>query len=163
MACSPQDSSVHEISPTRVLGELPFPPPGESSWPRDWTCLLHRLHCRQILYCWATRVQRYKCRDSWPSISRASTFLDSTNFGSTKNTIQSWLKPAGMESQSWDLSIHWFWCLGQVLEPVPSSRPARMNTKEQLYINAHFRSIKGSNLKNFSQGKLKIIVVYTVG
>ena len=35
---------------------LPFPSPGESSWPRDWTCV----PCigRQILYHWATRKPR---------------------------------------------------------------------------------------------------------
>ena len=33
---------------------LPFSPPGDLPDSRDHTCLLHLLHCRQILYRWAT-------------------------------------------------------------------------------------------------------------
>ena len=57
MDCSPPGSSVHKISWTRVLEwvtwKLPFPPPGESSWPKDWICI--SWNGRWILYHWATR------------------------------------------------------------------------------------------------------------
>ena len=33
---------------------LPCPPPGDLPDPGLNPCLLHLLHCRQILYCWAT-------------------------------------------------------------------------------------------------------------
>ena len=32
--CSPPGFSVHRIFQARILGWVPFPPPGESSWPR---------------------------------------------------------------------------------------------------------------------------------
>ena len=47
---------------------LPFPSPGESSWPRHYLpCLLH---CRQILYHWAT----WEAFSSVQSLSRVQLF-----------------------------------------------------------------------------------------
>ena len=55
MLCSPPDSSVHGILPVRVLEWLPCPPPGDllDSGIEPW--FLQLLHCRWILYHWATR------------------------------------------------------------------------------------------------------------
>ena len=56
MDCSPPGSSVHGILQARILEWVAMPFSRGSSWPRDWTCNL--LHCRQILYHWATREAR---------------------------------------------------------------------------------------------------------
>ena len=57
MDCSLPGSSVHGISWARALEwvtwKLLFPPPGESTWPKDWICI--SWNGRQILYHWATR------------------------------------------------------------------------------------------------------------
>ena len=45
--CSPPGSSVHEILQARILERVAMPSSRRSSWPRDWTCVLH---FRQILY-----------------------------------------------------------------------------------------------------------------
>ena len=37
--CSPPCSSVYGIFPQEYWSELPFSPPGVSSWSRDWTCV----------------------------------------------------------------------------------------------------------------------------
>ena len=61
MNCSPPGSLVHRILQARILGCIAMPSSRESSWPRDWTQgifptqRLGLLHCKQILYCWATR------------------------------------------------------------------------------------------------------------
>ena len=51
-------SSVHGILQARILEWVVIPFSRGSSWPRDWTCVSYiagdLLHCRQILYCWAT-------------------------------------------------------------------------------------------------------------
>ena len=47
MNCSPLCSSVHWISQARILESVAIPFSRRSSQPRD--CLLHLLHCRQIL------------------------------------------------------------------------------------------------------------------
>ena len=52
MDCSP---SVHGILQARILEWVAMPSSRGSSWSRDWTHLLWLLHCRQILYHWATR------------------------------------------------------------------------------------------------------------
>ena len=54
--CSPPGSSVHGILQARILECTAIAFSRGSSWPRDWTCNL--LHCRQILYHWATREAR---------------------------------------------------------------------------------------------------------
>ena len=50
--CSLPGSSVHGISPERILSLVSTSLSMGSSWPRDWTCV----SCigRQILYHWAT-------------------------------------------------------------------------------------------------------------
>ena len=59
MNCSLLDSSVHGISQARILEWIAIFFPKGSSWPRDRTSVLgvanRLLHCRQILYHWATR------------------------------------------------------------------------------------------------------------
>ena len=47
MDCRPPGSSVHWISQARILESVAIPFSRRSSQPRD--CLLHLLHCRQIL------------------------------------------------------------------------------------------------------------------
>ena len=51
-SCSLPGSSVHGISPERILELVSTSLSMGSSWPRDWTCV----SCigRQILYHWAT-------------------------------------------------------------------------------------------------------------
>ena len=64
MDCSPQSFSIHEISQTKILTVLLFPPPGDLPNPRVWTWV----SCigRWILYHWATRealeetIRKYK-------------------------------------------------------------------------------------------------------
>ena len=54
MESSPPGSSVHDgISQARILEWVVTAFSRGSSQPRDWTCVL--LHCRWILYHWATR------------------------------------------------------------------------------------------------------------
>ena len=50
MDCSLPGSSVHGILQSR----LPRPPSGDLSIPGVESCLLHHLHCRWILYHWAS-------------------------------------------------------------------------------------------------------------
>ena len=52
MGCSLPGSSVHGILQARILDWVAMPSSSGSSWPRDRT----GVHCRQILYHWATRV-----------------------------------------------------------------------------------------------------------
>ena len=53
---SSQGSSVHGTSQARILGWVDMPPFRPSFRPRGSNpCLLHLLHCRGILYCWAAR------------------------------------------------------------------------------------------------------------
>ena len=47
-------SCVPWILQARILERVSKPSSGRSSWPRDGTCLLRLLNCRQILYPWAT-------------------------------------------------------------------------------------------------------------
>ena len=59
MDCSPPGSSVLGILQARILEWVAMPSSKESSWPRNQAspadrCLLHLLHCRQILYHWVT-------------------------------------------------------------------------------------------------------------
>ena len=42
------------ILQARILEEVAIPFSRGSSWPRDWTAFPWLLHCRQILYHWAT-------------------------------------------------------------------------------------------------------------
>ena len=53
MDCSPSGSSVHEISPARILEWVVISSFRQSSWTRDWT----HISCigRQILYHWVNR------------------------------------------------------------------------------------------------------------
>ena len=53
MNCSLPDSSVHEISQARILEWAAIPFSKDSPQPQESNP--HLLHCRQILYCWATR------------------------------------------------------------------------------------------------------------
>ena len=55
MDCSPPGSSLHGILQTRILEWITMPSSMGSSRHSDWTPLLRLLHCRQILYRWATR------------------------------------------------------------------------------------------------------------
>ena len=41
---------------------LPFPPPGDRHDPGSNLCLLCILHCRRILYCWATGETCINCK-----------------------------------------------------------------------------------------------------
>ena len=50
--CSPPGFSVHGILQARILESVAIPFSRESSWPRDWTRLLH---WQAIHYCWAAR------------------------------------------------------------------------------------------------------------
>ena len=58
--CSLPDSSVHGIFQQEYWSGLPFPPPGESSQPRDWTWV----SCISGIFftVWATRKTHYKPR-----------------------------------------------------------------------------------------------------
>ena len=53
--CSIPGSFVHGVLQARILEWVAMPSSRESSWPRDRTCVLQLLYCRQILYCLATR------------------------------------------------------------------------------------------------------------
>ena len=64
--CHPTDYILHGILQARTLERVAMPFSRGSSLPRDillyllhllidFPCLLHLLHCRQILYLWATR------------------------------------------------------------------------------------------------------------
>ena len=57
MNCSPPGFSVHEIFQARILQGITISFSRVLSRPRDWTCVSCTclLHCRQILYHWATR------------------------------------------------------------------------------------------------------------
>ena len=71
MDCSLPGSSVHGISQLRILEWITMPSPRGSSWPRN-PSLLHLLHCRQMLYCWASvKAQRwpkdFKFHEKWTS------------------------------------------------------------------------------------------------
>ena len=63
--CNPMDyrrsgSSVHGILQARILEWAATPSSRGSFWPRDWTCIsCVILHCRQLLYHWATREAQY--------------------------------------------------------------------------------------------------------
>ena len=50
MDCNPPGSSLYGIFQARILEWIAIFPSRESSWPKDRTCLLSLLHCRQILY-----------------------------------------------------------------------------------------------------------------
>ena len=53
-------SSVHGILQARILEWAAMPSSRGSFWPRDWTCIsCVILHCRQVLYHWATREAHY--------------------------------------------------------------------------------------------------------
>ena len=54
MDCSPPGSSAHGISQARILERVSTPPPGDFPNPGMIPYLLHLLHCRGILYHWAT-------------------------------------------------------------------------------------------------------------
>ena len=76
-SCSLPGSSVHGISPERILELVSTSLSMGSSWPRDWTCV----SCigRQILYHWATReaqlcdlaeikhLSHFSCKDGQPN------------------------------------------------------------------------------------------------
>ena len=70
MASCPPGSSVCGIFPARILGSgLLFLPPGKSSQSRSSTRFLHLLHCRWILYHWATGGALFRIlQDSYPSL-----------------------------------------------------------------------------------------------
>ena len=53
--CSLPVSSIYEIYRARILKWIIISFSTGSSHPRDWTCFLRLLYCRQILYHWATR------------------------------------------------------------------------------------------------------------
>ena len=70
MASCPPGSSVCGIFPTRILGSgLLCLPPGVSSQSRSSTRFLHLLHCRWILYHWATGGALFRIlQDLYPSL-----------------------------------------------------------------------------------------------
>ena len=55
--CSPPGSSVHGVSRARILEWVVISFSRGSSWSRDWICTscMYLVHCRQVLYDWATR------------------------------------------------------------------------------------------------------------
>ena len=53
--CSPPGSSVHGILWARILEWVAMASARSSSWPTDWARASCLLHCRQIIYHWATR------------------------------------------------------------------------------------------------------------
>ena len=55
--CSPPGSSVHGVSRARLLEWVVISFSRGSSWSRDWICTscMYLVHCRQVLYDWATR------------------------------------------------------------------------------------------------------------
>ena len=55
MICSPPGSSVHRFSRQEYWSGLPCPPPGDLPTQRSNPRLLQLLHCRQYLYCQATK------------------------------------------------------------------------------------------------------------
>ena len=55
MDCSPPGFSVRGTLQARILEWVAMPSSRGSSWSRDWTCVSCFLHCRWILYHWATR------------------------------------------------------------------------------------------------------------
>ena len=57
---SPPGSSVYGTFPARILEWVAISSSRGSSQLRDQTCLLLLLHCRQILYYWATREAHSK-------------------------------------------------------------------------------------------------------
>ena len=71
---NPPGSSVHGILQARILEWVAISFSRGSSWPSDWTCLLH-LPYRQILYPWAT--QEALQREESPGLfaSRAEWYL----------------------------------------------------------------------------------------
>ena len=55
MDCSPPGFSVRGTLQARILECVAMPSSRGSSWSRDWTCVSCFLHCKWILYHWATR------------------------------------------------------------------------------------------------------------
>ena len=88
--CNPMDRSLPGPSVhgsfffprQEYWGGLPFPPPGDFSDPEIELVSLCLLHCRQILYCWATRE------------APIYTLYDYCNIYNISSTVQSqtWLK-----------------------------------------------------------------------
>ena len=75
MDCSLPGSSVHGISKAKMLQGVAISFFRESSWPRDQTRVFYIsgsfLHCRQILYYWATKDINYwniKSVMNWESL-----------------------------------------------------------------------------------------------
>ena len=116
MHCSPPGSSVHGISHARILEGFPFPSPGGSSPPRDYTwvsCIAGR-----FLTKWATREAPMFSRVGWFRMDSAGRFFW---FQLSSLTYQSgsWL------AVGWGSCSHWVICLassnGLVLAFFPSN------------------------------------------
>ena len=60
MDCNPPGSSVHGIIQVRILEWV-----ARGSSMGTNLCLLNLLHCRQILYCWATGESALEITDPW--------------------------------------------------------------------------------------------------
>ena len=74
MDSNPPDSSVHGVLQARILEWDAMPSSRRSSRLRRLNlcllCLLRLLHCRRILYHWATREARWSPNPQWNSIWR---------------------------------------------------------------------------------------------
>ena len=81
MGCSPPGSSVHGILKARILEWVAMPSSRGSSQPRD-----RLLHCRRILYHWATRRKSIQSR-WWFSHSVMSESCDPTDCSSPGSSV----------------------------------------------------------------------------
>ena len=99
MDCSPPGSSVHGFLQARMLSGLPFPSPGESSRPRDWTCI-------SCISCTAGRLfMHWATREAWG--------LEKV-YGKAPGTVKLWaaLLGQGMQADGCTVALEiWFACI----------------------------------------------------
>ena len=110
MDCSLPGSSVHGILQAKILEWVAMPFSRGSSRQQSNLCLLQILHCRMILYCWATGEAPSRLRHmsltlpSWPPTS----ILDSS-VGNTNAILVFLLHDVGLEGRGTEKKISNNW------------------------------------------------------
>ena len=104
---TPPSSSVHEIFWARLLEWVGIFSSRASSWPRDRTHYL--LHCRWILYCWATRGAFYTAAAAAKSLQSCPTLCNPIDGSPPGSAIPGILQARTLEWVAISFSNAWKW------------------------------------------------------
>ena len=171
MDCSPPGSSVHGILQIRILEWVAISSSRGSPQPRDWTCPLHPLHCRQILY-WLSQQGNYhisKCLLTivpFPSTSESTRHTEKQKHRHKRlNKNQNHLDSLSWEDREvWDTSTP-LWLPVSPSPGVRLSLPAKgsLSLPQLLRLTQAFPLIKSLHIKKKKRIRTRVQYYRNVG